>query len=190
MVNRARVTRVAVGVSLFMFGGAVIQACGSSSSSGPNIGAGAANSNAGNAGSTNGAAGSGVATGGQGTAGISSSAGQSASAGHSSGVAGSATSGGSANGGSANGGSANGGVSNAGNSGSGGSAGSPVMTHSGQCIYPPQASERKAPPFTLPAPANPAGLILRLMNNCPQNLWVHANGIPSGVVELPGRQAG
>ncbi|HWZ90370.1 MAG TPA: hypothetical protein VNW92_16015, partial [Polyangiaceae bacterium] len=68
--------------------------------------------------------------------------------------------------------------------------GSPHMTHPGQCIYPPTASERKAPPFTLPAPANPAGLILRYMNNCPQSLWVHAAGIPGGVVELPGRQAG
>jgi hypothetical protein len=65
-----------------------------------------------------------------------------------------------------------------------------VMTHPGQCIYPPVASQRKAPAFTLPAPANPAGLVLRLMNNCPQTLWVHAAGIPNGEVQLDGKQAG
>ncbi|HEX3775796.1 MAG TPA: beta-1,3-glucanase family protein [Polyangiaceae bacterium] len=189
MVNRARVTRTALGVSLFLFGGALIPACGSSSSSGPNIAAGAANSSSGSAGSVNGAAGSAVASGGQGNAG-SASGGQSASAGTSSGVAGSVANGGNSSSGSANGGNANGGASSAGNSGSAGSAGSPMMTHPGQCIYPPQASERKAPPFTLPAPQNPAGLVLRLMNNCPQDLWVHANGIPNGVVELAGKQAG
>ena len=70
----------------------------------------------------------------------------------------------------------------------GGAAG--AATHPGQSIYPPMASQRKAPAFTLPAPANPAGLILRYMNNCPQTLWVHADGIPGGVVQLPGRVAG
>jgi hypothetical protein len=64
------------------------------------------------------------------------------------------------------------------------------MTTPGECIYPPTASERKAPSFTLPAPANPQGLILRLMNNCPLDLWVQAAGIPNGVVELPPKQAG
>jgi hypothetical protein len=68
------------------------------------------------------------------------------------------------------------------------------MTHPGQCIYPPTASQRKAPLFNAdgkhPAPANPAGLILRLMNNCPIDLWVHAAGIPNGVVELPPKAAG
>jgi hypothetical protein len=42
--------------------------------------------------------------------------------------------------------------------------------------------------FTLPAPANPAGLILRLMNNCPIDLWVSGNNLPA--VELPPRAAG
>ena len=74
------------------------------------------------------------------------------------------------------------------NGGAAGAAG--AMTHPGQSFYPPTASERKAPEFTLPAPANPAGLILRYMNNCPQTLWVHAAGIPGGVVQLPGRVAG
>jgi hypothetical protein len=72
-----------------------------------------------------------------------------------------------------------------GKGGSGGSGGNP-----GQCIYPPTASQRKAPEFTLPAPANPSGIILRLMNNCPQTLWVQAAGIPGGSVELAGRVAG
>jgi hypothetical protein len=63
-------------------------------------------------------------------------------------------------------------------------------THPGECIYPPTASERKAPAFKLPAPANPAGLILRFMNNCPLDLWVKASGIPAGVVELKPKQAG
>ena len=74
------------------------------------------------------------------------------------------------------------------NGGAAGAAG--ATTHPGQSFYPPMASQRKAPPFTLPAPANPAGLILRYMNNCPQTLWVHADGIPGGVVQLPGRVAG
>jgi hypothetical protein len=64
--------------------------------------------------------------------------------------------------------------------------------HPGECIYPPVASERKAPPFNAdgkhPAPANPAGLILRLMNNCPLDLWVSGVNLP--VVELPPRQPG
>jgi hypothetical protein len=42
--------------------------------------------------------------------------------------------------------------------------------------------------FTLPAPANPAGLILRLMNNCPIDLWVSGNNLPA--VELPPRATG
>jgi hypothetical protein len=70
----------------------------------------------------------------------------------------------------------------------GGAAG--ALTQPGQSFYPPMASERKAPPFTLPPPANLVGLILRYMNNCPQTLWVHADGIPGGVVQLPGRVAG
>jgi hypothetical protein len=68
------------------------------------------------------------------------------------------------------------------------------MTHPGQCIYRPKASQRKAPLFNAdgkhPAPASPAGLVLRFMNNCPLDLWVHAAGIPNGVVELPPKQAG
>jgi hypothetical protein len=66
------------------------------------------------------------------------------------------------------------------------------VTHPGQCIYPPVASERRAPLFNAdgkhPAPANPAGLILRLMNNCPLDLWVFGINLPA--VELPPRQAG
>ena len=65
-----------------------------------------------------------------------------------------------------------------------------AMTHPGQAIYPPVATSRKAPEFTLPAPANPTGIVLRYMNNCPQTLWVHAKNIPGGVVQLDGRQAG
>src|SRR5580658_139096 len=63
-----------------------------------------------------------------------------------------------------------------------------VTPMAGQCIYPPVPSERKAPMFTLPAPANPAGLILRLMNNCPIDLWVSGNNLAA--VELKPRQAG
>jgi hypothetical protein len=63
-----------------------------------------------------------------------------------------------------------------------------VPPKAGQCIYPPVPSERRAPMFTLPAPANPAGLILRLMNNCPIDLWVSGNNLP--VVELAPRAAG
>jgi hypothetical protein len=57
----------------------------------------------------------------------------------------------------------------------------------GECIYPPIASERKAPMFALPAPANPAGLVLRVMNNCPLDLWVSGVNLPA--FELPPRQA-
>ncbi len=63
-----------------------------------------------------------------------------------------------------------------------------VTPKAGQCIYAPVPSERKAPMFTLPAPANPAGLILRLMNNCPLDLWVSGNNLPA--VELKPRVAG
>jgi hypothetical protein len=69
-------------------------------------------------------------------------------------------------------------------------ASSGTVAHPGECIYPPHASQRKAPNFTLPAPANPVGLILRLMNNCPLDLWVHAAGIPNGLVELKPKQTG
>jgi hypothetical protein len=62
------------------------------------------------------------------------------------------------------------------------------MNVPGECIYPPTASERKAPQFTLPAPANPSGIVLRLMNNCPLDLWV--SGVNLAPVELPPRQAG
>jgi hypothetical protein len=74
----------------------------------------------------------------------------------------------------------------------GGTAATSDASHPGECIYPPVASERKAPPFNAdgkhPAPANPAGLVLRLMNNCPLDLWVSGVNLP--VVELPPRQAG
>jgi hypothetical protein len=63
-----------------------------------------------------------------------------------------------------------------------------VTPKAGQCIYPPVSSERRAPPFMLPAPANPKGLILRLMNNCPVDLWVSGSNLPA--VELKPRQAG
>jgi hypothetical protein len=63
-----------------------------------------------------------------------------------------------------------------------------VAPKAGQCIYPPVPSERTAPAFALPAPANPAGLILRLMNNCPIDLWV--SGTNLAALELKPKQAG
>ena len=62
------------------------------------------------------------------------------------------------------------------------------MSVNGQCIFPPTAAGRKAPAFALPAPANPKGIILRLMNNCPIDLWV--SGANLTAVELPPKQTG
>ncbi|HEX3854196.1 MAG TPA: hypothetical protein VHW01_24700, partial [Polyangiaceae bacterium] len=111
------------------------------------------------------------------------------SGGSAAGAGGSTAAGGGAGGMSVAGGTSGGGTGGAvTNGGAAGAAGATM--HPGQAIYPPTASERKAPEFTLPAPANPKGLILRYMNNCPQTLWVHADGIPGGVVVLPGRAPG
>jgi hypothetical protein len=67
-----------------------------------------------------------------------------------------------------------------------------AKAHPAECIVPPVASQRKAPLFDAdgkhPAPPNPAGLVLRLMNNCPLDLWVYGINLPA--VELPPKQAG
>jgi hypothetical protein len=106
--------------------------------------------------------------------------------GQASGVAGGGATGesGAASGGASSGAPGSGGASGA--VSSGGSSGQPPVN--GQCIFPTTASERKAPAFALPAPANPNGLILRLMNNCPIDLWVSGANLPA--VELPPKQAG
>jgi hypothetical protein len=156
----------------------VLCGCGFSNDAAPGNTAGAANGGASAAGSSS------VA--GNTAAGATSFAGNS-----NAGAGGGGTVGGSSAGGASAGSTSAAGNTSGGSSGaapSGGAAG--AMTHPGQSFYPPVASQRKAPEFTLPAPANPTGLILRYMNNCPQTLWVHAAGIPGGVVQLPGRVAG
>jgi hypothetical protein len=144
--------------------------------------------------SNNGGGGAGPASSGAGSAGVGTPAAGNSGAGAPS-IAGSTGTSAGAGGTTAAGGGSAGSMSVAGaggaviaNGGAVGAAG--AATHPGQSFYPPMASQRKAPAFTLPAPANPAGLILRYMNNCPQTLWVHADGIPGGVVQLPGRVAG
>ncbi len=186
MLNRTPNPRPFIRGPLLLLGLGLSQACVSGAGDNGALAGSSAGSSA-IAGQSSAAAG--ATTGGQGSgAGNTSSAGQATggSAGAVSTGAGGASSGA---GGTSSG---NGGRSSSGGtSGSAGAGGSPlVMTHPGQCIYPPQASERKASPFTLPAPAQPAGLVLRLMNNCPQTLWVHAAGIPNGEVQLAGKQAG
>jgi hypothetical protein len=171
------------GLSYLVLAGA-LSACSSTDSNPAGGGAAAAGGNlpdmvgAGTSGATTG--GSGAGTAGQtqsgGTASVGGTAGVSAGGAGQSG-----------------GGNGSGGTNQSGGSGGmsgGGGTGGMVMTHPGQCLYPPTPNQRKAPEFKLPAPNPTQGLILRLMNNCPQDLWVHANGIPNGVVQLAGRQAG
>jgi hypothetical protein len=178
MANRPMIACLPARITVACLGLVFSQACGGGGTNSSGATAGSSNASAGSGGHTaeGGAAGRASSGGGQSSGGMGGTAISTAGNGAGGASAGSPGSGGTVNVGGA--------------PGSAGSGGSPHMTHPGECIYPPTASERKAPPFTLPAPANPNGLILRFMNNCPQSLWVHADGIPGGVVELAGRQAG
>ena len=163
---------------LFLVG--ALSACSSSTSSAGAPSAGAPTGGSASAGSGN------IGTGGGNSAGTTAAGGNNTSGSDGNGSGGTGTSGS----GGAPGAGSGGVVGSGGAAANGGTGGVPVMMHPGQCIYRPTGASRKAPEFKLPAPANPAGLILRLMNNCPQTLWVHGSGIPAGAVQLAGRQVG
>jgi hypothetical protein len=61
----------------------------------------------------------------------------------------------------------------------------PVGRDAGACEQRPTLAQRKAPPFPA-TQVHPAGLLLRMMNNCPMTLWVQVAGTnaPGGVVQL------